>query len=314
MNLAFKNFSNDLLISIDATHAAGEAIRPLHGRKDISLELKADKTDVTEADFRSDTILKAALVTHDPLTPVLSEETVDEFVGLYPVMPPACWIIDPLDGTRVFMNGGTSFLVMMVKMENFTPKVSVIHQPATGETYFAEKGIGAFKMDSTGNVKKLWRTAPIKGQPLRQKSIGIYACGNLSSELFYDDPVIKVLGQEFSKASGYNQSVDFTYSLADPHFKLAVADGNTDFCIQYLNEKYRNMKAGAGIWDNAPVDLILSEANCMLVNDEGKPFIYVDPGHISQSSVTLVPGLDRNVMADILARQLRLHNLPKPMN
>jgi 3'-phosphoadenosine 5'-phosphosulfate (PAPS) 3'-phosphatase len=303
MAYQLEDFSSDLRLAVQTARAAGEAIMPLYRRQDIKRAIKVDQSEVSEADYRSNDVIVSALRAADPVIPILSEETKDEFIAEYPVVPGTCWIIDPLDGTSIFLLGQTGFLVLIARMENHKPVLSVAHHPATNETYFAEKGVGSFKIDAQGNIRKLWRDAVDKNHPLRQRIIDIY-----------EDPVAEAMGQSFAKSAGFSNPVQIIESLDAPHLMLAIAENRSDLCLHYLNKKYRDQKAGAGVWDHAPMDLILHEANCVFMDNAGQDFVYTNAGHISQMSVSMAPGLDPQIMVREIERQLLLNKLPKPIN
>ena len=299
----FQQFSPTLRLAIRTAQTAGEAIMPLFRSSDLEAKLKADHSYVTAADYRSNDIILATLRAYDPETPVLSEETKEEFVKAHATMPSTCWIVDPLDGTSIFKAGQTAFLVMIARMEDHRPQIAICYSPYTGETYCAEKGVGSFKIEADGTIRKLWREPVKTSQILRQTAME-----------FYDDPAVADIAQAFAQASGFFHPVNVRWSHDAPHFMLSIASGESDLALHYLNKKCRDSGGGAGLWDHAPMDLILSEANCKLVNDSGKPFLFLDANHVSQMMVVLAPGLSTEVMAETVARQLNLHNLPRPLN
>lgn len=301
--IEFQQFSTDLRVAIRAAQTAGEAILPLFRSDKLDAKIKADQSDVTAADYRSNDIIIATLRAFDPQTPVLSEETQNEFSQIHPIMPSTCWIIDPLDGTSIFKAGMTGFLVMIAKMKNHQPQVAVCHHPYTNETYFAEKGMGAFKINAHGEIRKLWREPINQDSQLRITTLDLY-----------DDPVSVEIAKAFAKNSGFTKPVEIAHSHDAPHFMLSVASGETDFAFQYLNEKYRALGTGAGLWDHAPRELILKEANCVYTDHRGHPFVYKDPNFVSQMFLILAPGLDQGIMVRTVAEQLSLHGLPEPLN
>ena len=55
------------------------------------------------------------------------------------------WLVDPIDGTKEFINKGDDYTINIALCFNNTPILSFVYAPATKELYFAEKGKGAFK-------------------------------------------------------------------------------------------------------------------------------------------------------------------------
>ena len=71
----------------------------------------------------------------------LSEETLDDNRR---ITKKRVWVVDPLDGTKEFIEGIPNFVVSIGLVENGVPIVGVLHNPITLETFMASKGNGAF--------------------------------------------------------------------------------------------------------------------------------------------------------------------------
>jgi myo-inositol-1(or 4)-monophosphatase len=102
--------------------------------------LKNDRSLVTRADREADAYLRQALRALHPAA-WLSEETADDHARL---SAPAVWIVDPLDGTREFVEGLPEYAVAIGLVENARPVLGVVLNPATGELFHAARGQGAF--------------------------------------------------------------------------------------------------------------------------------------------------------------------------
>jgi len=74
----------------------------------------------------------------------LSEETADSPERL---TARELWIVDPLDGTKEFVQGLPEYTVAIALVREGTPVLAVVHNPATGETWSAVQGHGAFGAD-----------------------------------------------------------------------------------------------------------------------------------------------------------------------
>jgi myo-inositol-1(or 4)-monophosphatase len=55
------------------------------------------------------------------------------------------WVIDPLDGTTNYLHGYPAFAVSIAALRNGVGVVGVVSTPATGETWTAARGLGAFR-------------------------------------------------------------------------------------------------------------------------------------------------------------------------
>ncbi|NOZ35574.1 MAG: 3'(2'),5'-bisphosphate nucleotidase CysQ, partial [Chlorobi bacterium] len=111
---------------------------------DFHTSLKADNSPLTQADKNAHAIISEILDTTN--LPVLSEEGKD-----IPFSERAdwelFWLVDPLDGTKEFIKKNGDFTVNIALIKNNIPVAGVIYIPVSGILYFAEKNIGAYKMD-----------------------------------------------------------------------------------------------------------------------------------------------------------------------
>jgi len=101
---------------------------------------KGDGTPVTEADLAVDTFLKERLRAARPDYGWLSEETADDKARL---AHERVWIIDPIDGTRSFMENGDEWCVSAALVENGAPVLAAIYCPPTSDLFLATLGGGA---------------------------------------------------------------------------------------------------------------------------------------------------------------------------
>ena len=124
----------ELRIATEAALRAGEEVARLrregvrYGRKD-GWEL------VSEADLHASEILHAALTVPFPSYGWLGEEhtDTDERLGRERV-----WIVDPIDGTREYLQGIPEYAISVGLVINGRPALGVVHNPATGELFAAE--------------------------------------------------------------------------------------------------------------------------------------------------------------------------------
>ena len=107
----------------------------------IEASVKLDRSLVTRADREADAFLKDRLLA---LTPCgwLSEETADSPGRLD---ADRLWVVDPLDGTREFVQGLPEYAVAIALVERGAPVLGVVHNPSSGESYWAVRGDGGFR-------------------------------------------------------------------------------------------------------------------------------------------------------------------------
>ena len=92
---------------------------------------------VTEADRRIEALIRERLRDVFPGHRVVGEEHGAEGEG------EDCWYIDPIDGTRAFISGMPTWGILLGLVVQGRARVGIMHQPYTGETWFAAPGVGA---------------------------------------------------------------------------------------------------------------------------------------------------------------------------
>ena len=132
--------SNSSAETLERIHAALEAAREVLNRFTpgaIEAEYKVGHDPVTEADRAVDDVLRKMLLR--PGEGWLSEETVDDFTRLDKTR---VWVVDPLDGTREFVQGIPEFCVSIAMVENHVPVAGGICNPATNELILGSRDTG----------------------------------------------------------------------------------------------------------------------------------------------------------------------------
>jgi len=135
-------YSELLAPVIEIAHQAGEAIMAIY-QGHYCVEQKRDNSPVTEADYAAHEVISKYLAELTPDWPVLSEE------GVPVAFEQRCqwqryWLVDPLDGTREFINCNDEFTVNIALIENNRPVLGVIQVPVNRDCYSAVTGGGAF--------------------------------------------------------------------------------------------------------------------------------------------------------------------------
>lgn len=125
---------------LSAANEAGRIIQDIRSRP-FDVEQKGTEGPVTAADRAADEMLKKELLTLVPCG-WLSEETADDHSRLDLAR---LWVVDPLDGTKEFVKGIPEYTVAIALVDSGVPILGVVHNPVTGETYWAERGRGAYK-------------------------------------------------------------------------------------------------------------------------------------------------------------------------
>jgi 3'(2'), 5'-bisphosphate nucleotidase len=119
--------------------AAGEAILA-RSAESVQQRAKADGSPVTDADLAAEAIILDRLTRLSPALPILSEESAAGWLA--PASGPY-WIVDPLDGTRGFLEGRDEYTVNIALVEAGAAVLGVVHAPARRESYWGGPS-GAF--------------------------------------------------------------------------------------------------------------------------------------------------------------------------
>lgn len=151
------DFKRELTLAKKAARVAGDILRGHWRRGGYHIGSKGIDNPVTAADLEADRAIKKLL--HDPFPEYgwLSEETVDNDARL------KCrrvWIVDPLDGTKEFINGIPEFSVAIALVEDGVPVLGVTYNPIKREMYWAARGTGCHL--NTRRVR-VTRTRNLKG-------------------------------------------------------------------------------------------------------------------------------------------------------
>ncbi|WP_225753042.1 inositol monophosphatase [Actinotalea sp. Marseille-Q4924] len=156
-------------IDVDAVrslveHVAATVVSPRF-RALTSGEVHAKGADdvVTVVDHEAEALLTEGLAALAPGVPVVGEEAVaadptvlDALVGA-----PRAWVVDPLDGTRAFVEGSPDHAVMVALVEHGEAVAGWICLPAHGRTFVAERGSGAW----VGGHRRSPRGPPARAPP-----------------------------------------------------------------------------------------------------------------------------------------------------
>src|SRR6266568_6393408 len=128
---------SDILERIQTAIEAAKLVFSRFTPGEIAAEYKAGHDPVTEADRELDAVLRKNLLREDEGW--LSEESADDPSRL---VRERVWVVDPLDGTREFVEGIPEFCVSIAMVERGKPVAGGIYNPATKETFIGSVGFG----------------------------------------------------------------------------------------------------------------------------------------------------------------------------
>ena len=134
-------YERELDAAISLARAAGAAALEHYGGPLHIVHKSENEDPVTQADHAANDVIVAGLEREFPADGLLSEETLDTVRRL---SISRVWMIDPLDGTKGFIEGNGDFAVQIGLVEESTPVVGVVYQPVPGVLHYAARGAGAW--------------------------------------------------------------------------------------------------------------------------------------------------------------------------
>ncbi len=133
---------------------AGEAIIEIYKSNNFKAQFKSDNTPVTLADKASSEILNRSLKKIFPEIPIIDEEnSVPEFEKRKKWK--RYFLIDPLDGTKEFINKNGEFSINLALIEDSKPVEGWIYQPLEKRGWYCKKGNGIFEFDAKGELQQI---------------------------------------------------------------------------------------------------------------------------------------------------------------
>jgi len=222
---------------LEAARAAGEiAMRYYRGGFEVTI--KPDQTPVTQADQEAEQAIRGILSRATPGCGFLGEEFGEEGSRS------RRWIIDPIDGTKNFVRHIPIWAVLIALEEEGEVTTGVVHNPVTGELFWARKGEGAW---ANGERIRVSTCSVMKEAMLQHSSL------NLLKHLGYWDGFVRLVDAT-SRQRGFGDY--YGYCL--------VASGKGEIYAE------GDLKP----WDAAPMKILIEEAGGRLTDFEGKLDIY----------------------------------------
>ena len=142
---------------------AGRAILGVYDGP-IKVTVKADDSPLTQADQAAHRLIEEALAQLTPEWPLVSEESNPEQQQLRTIAP-CYWLVDPLDGTKEFIQRNGEFTVNIALIRDGAPVFGVVHVPVLGLTYWGGVALGAWRRSDRG-VEAIQVRQPQPGEPL----------------------------------------------------------------------------------------------------------------------------------------------------
>lgn len=245
---------------------AGARIMEVYGADDFAVRAKSDDSPVTEADEAADALITARLRAAFPDIVLVTEEqaethtqSADRFI-----------IVDPLDGTKEFVQRRGDFTVNIALVENGVPVRGVVYAPAKGRLFYTHANGHAVEENGPFDPERSGPTTPIRvAQP---DNGALYVVASKSHRDAATDAYIR------------------KYMVAD----LKSAGSSLKFCLVATGEADLYPRLGRTMeWDTAAGDAVLRGAGGeMLRFEDHQPFIYGKPGYANGYFIACAPGVE----------------------
>jgi 3'(2'), 5'-bisphosphate nucleotidase len=225
------------------TAVAGEAILKIY-QQDFEVVQKEDRSPLTQADLASHRIIRDSLSALTPEIPLLSEESAEIDFETRSGWS-RYWLVDPLDGTKEFVNRNGEFTVNIALINDHEPVLGVVHVPVTGVTYAGIAGTGATRRSAGGIPRAIGIRVP---------------CA---------DPVV-VVG---SRSHANPRLLEFLGKIGD--YVLVSMGSSLKFCLLAEGKADFYPRLGpTSEWDTAAAHAVVTAAGGKIVTLDGTPLQY----------------------------------------
>jgi len=228
---------------VDISRRAGLKILEWY-EGDMGITLKSDDSPLTLADLASHELINAELSNRWPDIPILSEESADIPWETRQTWQ-QYWLVDPLDGTKEFINRNGEFTVNIALIRNHQPVMGVVHVPVTDTSYFGARELAAWCQDGSADAQVIQVR-----RPAAQTSVIVGSRSHANPELASQ---LQQLGPHELTSMG--SSLKF----------CRIAEGLADF--------YPRLGPTCE-WDTAAAQAVVEAAGGQVVKIDGSPLDY----------------------------------------
>ncbi len=245
---------------------AGDRIMDIYGTEDFEVRTKGDASPVTAADEAADAVIFAGLRAALPDAVIVTEEQADS----HALTASTFLIVDPLDGTKEFVQRRGDFTVNIAYVEDGVPVRGVVYAPAKGRLFYTQpdgtsvEEMGALDKQKPGNLRRIAVSTPDNG-----------ALMVVASKSHRDQATDDYIG---------------LYSVRD----MTSAGSSLKFCLVATGEADLYPRLGRTMeWDTAAGDAVLRGAGGKVVHfDTHEPLQYGKKGWDNPFFIAFAPGVD----------------------
>ncbi len=258
----------DKLITVIRTLAleAGDVIMAVYDGPDFAVRAKGDASPVTEADEAADALISAGLRAAFPGVVLITEEQADS----HALQASTFLIVDPLDGTKEFVQRRGDFTVNIAYVVDGVPVRGVVYAPAQGRLFYTQtdgtavEETGAFAKDAPGAVRPIAVSHP-------------------------DNAALMVVASKSHRDQATDDYIA-QYAVRD----MTSAGSSLKFCLLATGEADLYPRLGRTMeWDTAAGDAVLRGAGGRVVRmDDHTPLAYGKAGWDNPFFIAFAPGVD----------------------
>lgn len=227
--------TRDAALLKDSVREAGSLAHSMF-RTELKKWIKGASSPVSEADIAVNDLLEARLRSATPDYGWLSEESADDEERLSRRLT---WVVDPIDGTRNYLNGHDEWCVSVALIEDASPVLAAVYAPSSDEFFFAARGQGT----------------KLNGVPVRAAGGSTLDFARVAGP----KPLVERLKPSLGEIKLHRRIGSLALRLC------RVADGALDAAFAGGNSHD---------WDLAAADLIVQEADGRMSDLSGDPILY----------------------------------------
>ncbi|WP_375692105.1 3'(2'),5'-bisphosphate nucleotidase CysQ [Pseudooceanicola sp. LIPI14-2-Ac024] len=242
---------------------AGAKIMEIYDSADFDVKVKSDSSPVTEADEQADALISAGLRAAFPDTILITEEQA----ATHTTLAETFLIVDPLDGTKEFINRRGDFTVNIAYVESGVPIRGVVYAPAKGRMFYTLADGTSVEEEGPFDLETPGATAPIHVSAADNAALMVVA-----SKSHRDQATDDYIGK---------------YAVKD----MKSAGSSLKFCLVATGEADLYPRVGRTMeWDTAAGHAVLTGAGGKVVRfDDHQPLTYGKDGYANPFFIAYAP-------------------------
>lgn len=244
---------------------AGDAIMQIYSAPDFEVRSKSDASPVTAADEAADAVISDGLRAAYPDVTLITEEQA----ASHSLSASTFLIVDPLDGTKEFVQRRGDFTVNIAYVEDGIPLRGVVYAPAKGRLFYTLPD----------------GTAVEEAGPFAKETSGALTALNVSVP---DNDALMVVASKSHRDQATDDYIG-KYAVKD----MTSAGSSLKFCLVATGEADLYPRLGRTMeWDTAAGDAVLRGAGGHVVRfDDHSPLTYGKPGWDNPFFIAHAPGV-----------------------